>query len=68
MSRRCRIPAGHPDDHQVYVGALVPLRFYTSLVAEAQQAGISRSEVLRRALAERYGELQATGSHRQEAT
>ena len=44
------------DDHKVYVGALVPLRFYTLLVEEAEQAGVSRSEVVRRALADRYGE------------
>ena len=67
MSRRCRIAAGDPEEHQVYVGALIPLRFYTSLVEEAQQAGVSRSEVLRRALAERYEEPQTTESHRQEA-
>jgi hypothetical protein len=68
MSRRCRIPSRHPYDHQVYVGALVPHRFYTSLVEEAQQAGVSRSEVLRRALAERYGGQHATGCQSQEAT
>ena len=67
MSGRCRIAAGHPEEHQVYVGALIPLSFYTRLVEEAQDAGVSRSEVLRRALAERYGKPQGTESHRQEA-
>ena len=66
MNRRCRISAGYTQEHQVYIGALVPLRFYTRLVEEAQDAGVSRSEVLRRALAERYGEPQATERHRQE--
>ena len=68
MNRRCRIPSPHPDDHQVYVGALIPLSFYTRLVEEAQDAGVSRSEVLRRALAERYGGQHATGCQSQEAT
>ena len=44
------------DDHKVYVGALVPLRLYTLLFEEAEQAGVSRSEVVRRVLADRYGE------------
>ena len=44
------------DDHKVYVGALVPLKLYTLLVEEAEQAGVCRSEVVRRALADRYGE------------
>ena len=45
-----------------YVGALIPLRLYHLLVEEAERAKVSRSEVLRRALAERYGEATADPS------
>ena len=43
----------------VYVGAHIPLRLYCLLTEEAEGAMVSRSEVLRRALADRYGEGQA---------
>jgi hypothetical protein len=41
---------------KIYVGTYLPLTLYRRLVEEGKQAGIPRSEVLRRALAERYGE------------
>ena len=59
MNRRHTVPQPASDDHKVYVGALVPLSFYTRLAEEAEAAGVSRSEVLRRALAERYGDAEA---------
>jgi hypothetical protein len=59
MNRRSNVPQRGPDDHKVYIGALVPLSFYTQLVEEAEATGVSRSEVLRRALAERYGDSEA---------
>ena len=40
----------------VYVGAHIPLRLYRLMTEEAEAAMVSRSEVFRRALAERYGE------------
>jgi hypothetical protein len=54
MSKQLTNPSSDCGDHRVYVGALVPLRLYTLLVEEAEQASVSRSEVLRRALADRY--------------
>ena len=59
MNRRCNVPQPDPDDHKVYVGALVPLTLYSQMVEEAEAAGVSRSEVIRRALAERYGDAEA---------
>jgi hypothetical protein len=56
MSKQFTNRSREYDDHKVYVGALVPLKLYTFLVEEAEQAGVSRSEVVRRALADRYGE------------
>jgi hypothetical protein len=44
----------------VFVGAHVPLRLYHHLVAETERAGLSRSEVIRRALADRYDRQQET--------
>jgi hypothetical protein len=41
---------------KIYVGTYLPLTLYHRLVEEVERAGIPRSEVLRRALAERYGE------------
>ena len=40
----------------VYVGAHIPLELYHLVAEEAELAMVSRSEVLRWALAERYGE------------
>ena len=59
MNRRSTVPQRESEDHKVYIGALVPLSFYRRLVEEAEAAGVSRSEVLRRALAERYGDSEA---------
>jgi hypothetical protein len=59
MNRRRTTPLPDPDDHKVYVGALVPLTLYSRLVEEAEATGVSRSEVLRRALAERYSDSEA---------
>ncbi len=58
MSKQFANPFRDCDDHRVYVGALVPLRHYTLLVEEAEQANVSRSEVLRRMLADRYDHRQ----------
>jgi hypothetical protein len=53
---------------KIYVGTYLPLPLYHRLVEEVEQAGIPRSEVLRRALADRYGEPnpQETGGKRQD--
>ncbi|HSJ54421.1 MAG TPA: hypothetical protein VLC52_11830 [Anaerolineae bacterium] len=47
-------PGNRLDGPKVYVGAHIPLSLYQSLVQEAQQAMVTRSDVLRWALAERY--------------
>jgi len=47
-------PTTDSDDLSVYIGALIPLRLYHLLLKEAKNAGVSRSEILRRALADRY--------------
>jgi hypothetical protein len=44
----------------VFVGAHIPVILYHLLVEEAEQAEISRSEMLRRVLGERYEAQQAT--------
>jgi hypothetical protein len=54
------------DDITVFVGAHVPLRLYHHLVAETERTELSRSEVIRRALADRYDEQEAR-CKRQEA-
>jgi hypothetical protein len=64
MSRQFANPSTDCDDHRVYVGALVPVRLYTLLVKEAEQANASRSEVLRRALAERYDQQRSAREER----
>ena len=56
MSEQVIDPSRSANDKRVYVGALIAMRHYTLLVEEAEQANVSRSEVLRWALAERYGE------------
>jgi len=55
MGERVIEPSQVANDKKVYVGALIPVRHYTLLVEEAEQANVSRSEVLRWALDERYG-------------
>ena len=54
MSHQSTNPARYADSPKVYVAAYVPFRLYHLLVEEAEQAAVSRSEVIRRALAERY--------------
>lgn len=49
-------PVQDADSPKVYVGAYVPLEHFHRLVEEAEQAKVSQSEVIRWALAERYGE------------
>jgi len=61
MSKRSFNPTGDADNPTVYVGALVPLRLHRLLTTEAEQAGVSRSRMLGRVLAERYGEEQEDG-------
>jgi len=60
-------PSRSANDKRVYVGALIAVRHYTLLVEEAEQANVSRSDVLRWALTERYGDQQATEGRAQEA-
>ena len=61
MSKQFTKPAGDSGNHKVYVGALVPLRLYTLLLEEAEQTSVSRSEVIRWALADRYNRQQGAG-------
>ncbi len=67
MRERTIDPSKDANDTRVYKGALIPMRHYTLLVEEAEQSNVSRSDVLRWALAERYGEQQATEGRAQEA-
>jgi hypothetical protein len=64
MSERTIDPSTGANDKRVYVGALIPMRHYALLVEEADQANVSRSDVLRWALTERYGEARPPGSRR----
>ena len=64
MSERTIEPSHDANDKRVYVGALIPLRHYTLLVEEAERAKVSRSDVLRWVLTERYGEVQPRDSRR----
>ena len=47
-------PGNGLDGPKVYVGTHIPLSLYQSLVQEAAQDMVTRSDVLRWALAERY--------------
>jgi hypothetical protein len=49
-------PAKDADDPRMYVGAFIPLKHYNLIVEEAEQKNVSRSDVFRWALAERYEE------------
>ena len=56
----------------VYVGAHIPLELYRLMTEEAEVAMVSRSEVFRRALADRYGKRETAarplvGDQEQEA-
>ena len=55
-------PAADPHSPRVYVGAHVPLGLYTLLVEEAERAMVTRSDVIRWALAERYAKQAAGGN------
>lgn len=54
MEQPATNPGNSLDGPKVYVGAHIPLSLYQSLVQEAAQAMVTRSDVLRWALAERY--------------
>jgi hypothetical protein len=56
MSKRFSSKAEDAATPAVDVGAHIPLRLCHLMTEEAEVAMVSRSEVLRRALAERYGE------------
>jgi hypothetical protein len=58
MSQRSTNLSQNTGQTTVFVGAHVPLGLFQRLVEEAAQAQASRSEVIRRALAERYGSVQ----------
>ena len=59
MRERTTGPCQGANDKRVYVGALISIEHYVLLAEEADQANVSRSEILRRALAEHYQERQA---------
>ena len=59
MNKRSFEPTDDVGDLTVYVGAYVPHRLYRLLVEEAEQAGLSRSRMIGRALAERYDQQEA---------
>ena len=63
MSKRSFNPTGDAGNPTVYVGALVSLRLYRLLSEEATQAGLSRSRMIGRVLADRYdGEQKGEGA------
>jgi hypothetical protein len=64
MNEQSSTPSKGSDNRKAYVGALVPLRLYTCLVEESEQKNVSCSELLRRALANRYGEAHERDSLR----
>jgi hypothetical protein len=59
MRERTTGPSQGANDKRVYVGALISIEHYALLVEEADQANVSRSEILRRAVAEHYRDRQA---------
>ena len=61
MSKQVTNSTKDSDSLTVFVGAHIPLRFYRLLVEEAEGAGVSRSEVIRRTLAGRYNHQQGAG-------
>ena len=58
MSKRSFNPTDDTGSPTVYVGAYIPHRLHRLLTTEAEQAGVSRSRMLGRVLAERYGREQ----------
>ena len=67
MSKRSFKPTDDAGNPTVYVGALVSLRLYRLLIEEATQAGLSRSRMIGRVLAERYGGEQEDGGSKEHA-
>ena len=67
MSKRSFKPTDDAGNPTVYVGALVSLRLYRLLIEEATQVGLSRSRMIGRVLAERYGKGQEGGGSEQHA-
>ena len=66
MSRRLANQSKNPSGLTVFVGAHIPIGLYHLLVEEAERAEVSRSEMLRQVLRERYGAQQATEGKEQE--
>jgi hypothetical protein len=67
MSKRSFRPTNDTGSPTVYVGAYIPHRLYRLLTTEAEQAGLSRSRMIGRVLAERYGMEQEGGGSEQHA-
>ena len=67
MSKQLANQSKDPGSLTVFVGAHIPLSLYHLLVEEADRAEVSRSEMLRRVLGERYGAQQVTEGKEQEA-
>jgi len=65
MSKRSFKPTDDAGNPTVYVGALVPLRLHRLLIEEATRVGLSRSRMIGRVLAERYGMEQEDGGSEQ---
>ena len=63
MNKQNVHPAKDANEKRVYVGALIPLKHYNLLVEEAERANVSRSHVLRWALAERYDQQDTDSGH-----
>jgi len=55
------------DGPTVYVAAYVSHRLYQLLTTEAEEAGVSRSRMIDRVLAERYGKQQKGESSEEHA-
>ena len=63
MSKRSANNTDDTDSPTVYLAAYVSHRLYQLLTMEAEQAGVSRSRMIGRVLAERYdGEQENRGS------
>jgi hypothetical protein len=58
MARESTMSTEDSGRHTVFVGAHIPLPFYEFLVEEAEMVGVSRSEMLRQMLADRYNHRQ----------
>ena len=67
MNKRSFNPTGDAGSPTVYVGAYISHRLYRLLTTEAVQANLSRSRMIGRVLAERYGREQEDGGSEQHA-